>query len=56
MSYYCAVHKEGKLKVIWGTAPFRMSDSDDWKRAWLHQYKDRITEAYKEKKGRNIVS
>ena len=56
VAYYCAVHKEANLKVVWGTAPFRQRDSDDRKRAWLAQYKDRITEAYQEASTRNIVS
>ncbi len=56
MAYYCSVHEEAQLKVIWGTAPFRQRDGDDRKQAWLRQYKDRIIEAYEDKKGRKIVS
>ena len=56
VAYYCAAHEEAKLNVIWGNAPFRHSDSEERKRAWLAQYKDRIIEAYEEKTSRNLVS
>ncbi len=56
MAYYCAVHEEANLKVVWGEAPFRQRDSEERKRAWLAQYKDRIIESYEERRGRKIVS
>ncbi len=42
MAYWRSVHEEAKLKIIWGTAPFRAEDSDTMKTAWLDKYKDRI--------------
>ncbi len=49
MAYYCSVHEEANLKVVWGEAPFRQRDSEERKRAWLAQYKDRIIKAYEER-------
>ena len=51
VAYYCLVHEETNLKIIWGMAPFCQRDS-----AWLAQYKDRIIEGYEEKRGHKIVS
>ncbi len=50
MVYYSAVHGEANLKIIGGTAPFRQRDSEERKRAWLAQYKDRIIQGYEERR------
>ena len=56
MAYWCSVHEEGNLKIIWGTAPFRSTDSEERKAAWLTKYADRIKLNYEDKKGRRVVS
>ncbi len=55
MAYYCAVHEEANLKIIWGKAPFRQRDSEERKRAWLAQYKDRIIQGYEEKRAAKLL-
>ncbi len=53
---HCSVHQEAKLKIIWGTAPFRAEDSEVRKTAWLDRYKERIKVNYEDKKERKVVS
>ncbi len=50
------MHEEGQLRIIWGTAPFRGTDSDERKAAWLGKYRERIKLNYEDKRGRRVVS